>query len=214
MRDLRQQPSSYRCALNSCHTVGRRWEKLLRLWYSMNHQRPIIPHRDESGPTWLLASRTYFQTWFQLEVKLDCKTQSEYRYCDCLLPSLLQYSGRGAKRPVMPPLCPPRLRCSLAVGTCHTFIVVSRLSQREREQTESYQKSTVPSWTLRDGEPLGTCQRSPGYPRRRHRWRCRCDPLATVTETPPLPSMPGDNRAWELEQKERVKTENKYADCA
>lgn len=49
--------------------------------------------------------------------------------CVCVsLPSLLQYSGGGADRQVTPPEWPPRFLCSVAVGTCHTFTVVSRLS--------------------------------------------------------------------------------------
>lgn len=50
------------------------------------------------------------------------------RGCMCVcVPNLLQYSGGGALRQVTPPLWPPKLRCSVAVGTCHTLTVVSRL---------------------------------------------------------------------------------------
>lgn len=55
--------------------------------------------------------------------------------CVCVSsPILLQYSGGGADRQVTPPVCPPRFLCSVAVGTCHTFTVVSRL--RGERQTE------------------------------------------------------------------------------
>lgn len=55
-------------------------------------------------------------------------------------PSLLQCSRGGADRQVTPPVWPPRFFCSVAVGTCHTFTVVSRLNMGGA--TKGRQKST------------------------------------------------------------------------
>lgn len=51
-------------------------------------------------------------------------------------PSFLQYSGGGADRQVTPPVWPPRFLCSVAVGTCHTFTVVSRLRGERKWEIE------------------------------------------------------------------------------